>query len=74
MNTIKIDGYKAIIHYDSMADKLRGEFTSLNGSADFYAATIAELREEGKISLRVFFDICKEERLHPHKKYSRENH
>ncbi|CAN2042141.1 hypothetical protein GMMP15_60004 [Candidatus Magnetomoraceae bacterium gMMP-15] len=63
MNIIIIDGYKAIINYDPMIDQFRGEFIGLNGGADFYAANIEELREEGKISLKVFLEMCKEEGL-----------
>ncbi|CAN2046411.1 hypothetical protein GMMP1_540004 [Candidatus Magnetomoraceae bacterium gMMP-1] len=70
MNIIIIDGYKAIINYDPMIDQFRGEFIGLNGGADFYAANIEELREEGKISLKVFLEMCKEEGLNPHKKCS----
>ena len=70
MNIMEIDGYKAVINYDPVADKFRGEFTNINGGADFYATNIAELRKEGKVSLKVFFDICKEEGINPHKKYS----
>ncbi len=70
MNIMNIDGYKAIIKYDSELDKLRGEFVGLNGGADFYANNIAELRKEGKISLKVFLDMCAEEGINPRKEYS----
>jgi len=38
--------------------------------ADFYAASIEELKKEGKISLNTFLDICREEGLQPYKEYS----
>lgn len=70
MNILKIEGYKATIKYDPEIDQFRGEFIGLNGGADFYATDIEQLREEGKISLKVFFDMCKEEGINPHKEYS----
>lgn len=70
MNIMDVGGYKAIIKYDPVIDKFRGEFVGLNGGADFYATNIEELKEEGKVSLKVFLDICKEEGLNPYKEYS----
>lgn len=70
MNIMNLDGYKAIINYDPVIDKFRGEFVGLNGGADFYATNIEELRVEGKISLKVFLEMCKEEGINPHKNYS----
>jgi predicted HicB family RNase H-like nuclease len=70
MNTMNIDGYKAIIKYDPVLDKFRGEFIGLNGGADFYATTIEELKKKGSISLKVFLEMCKEEGLNPNKEYS----
>jgi predicted HicB family RNase H-like nuclease len=67
---MEIEGYKAIINYDPLVDMFRGEFIGLNGGADFYATNIAELRNEGKVSLKVFMDMCKEEGINPHKQYS----
>jgi len=61
---------KAIIKYDPVLDKFRGEFIGLNGGADFYATTIEELKKEGSISLKVFLEMCKEEGLNPNKEYS----
>ena len=70
MNLLKIDGYKAIIKYDQELDTFRGEFIGLNGGADFYASSIDELKREGRISLKVFLDMCKEEGIQPLKEYS----
>ena len=67
---MKIDGYKAIIKYDPVLDEFRGEFVGLNGGADFYSTTIEDLRKEGKRSLKVFLDMCKEEGINAHKEYS----
>lgn len=67
---MNIDGYNAIIKYDPVIDKFRGEFVGLNGGADFYATNIEALRKEGKISLKIFLDLCKEEGLNPIKSYS----
>jgi predicted HicB family RNase H-like nuclease len=57
-------------NYDPTIDQFRGEFIGLNGGADFYATTIEQLKEEGKASLKVFLEICKEESINPCKEYS----
>jgi len=70
MNTMEIDGYRAVIQYDPDIEMFRGEFVSLNGGADFYAKDIDGLRKEGKISLKVFLDMCQEDGVEPRKEYS----
>lgn len=70
MNTMEIEGYRAIIQYDPDIELFRGEFIGLNGSADFYAKDIDGLRKEGHISLKVFIDMCKEDGVEPRKEYS----
>ena len=70
MNMMEIDGYKAKIEYDSDLDQFRGEILGLNGSADFYGKSPANLRKEFKTSLNVFLDVCKEEGINPKKEYS----
>lgn len=70
MNTMIINGYSAAIAYDEEIDMFRGEFTCLNGGADFYATDIANLRKEGETSLRVFLDACQARGIEPRKQYS----
>ena len=70
MNMMEIDSYKAIIAYDPEIEMFRGEFVDLNGGADFYAKDIESLKKEGSISLKVFMDMCIEEGIEPHKKFS----
>lgn len=70
MNTMIIDGYRAIIAYDPDIEMFRGEFVGLNGGADFYAKDIDTLKKEGKISLKVFLDACQERGIDPKKEYS----
>ncbi len=62
-----IEGYRAIIQYDPDIEMFRGEFIGLNGSADFYAKDINGLHKEGKISLKVFLNMCKEDCVEPRK-------
>ncbi|SDU38597.1 type II toxin-antitoxin system HicB family antitoxin [Desulfobacula phenolica] len=69
-NIMNINGYKAVINYDPVIDQFRGEFIGLNGGADFYATNIEELKKEGKISLKVFLEMCEEQGINPHKEYS----
>ncbi len=70
MNTMEINGYRAIIQYDPEIEMFRGEFIGLNGGADFYAKDIEGLRQEGEISLRVFLEMCQEDGVEPRKEYS----
>ena len=58
MNMMEINGYHAVIQYDPEIELFRGEFTGLNGGADFYAKDIDGLRQEGEISLQVFLEMC----------------
>lgn len=69
-NLMVIDGYRAIIQYDPEIEMFRGEFTGLNGSADFYADSVEALREEGKASLRIFLEVCREKGIETTKAYS----
>jgi predicted HicB family RNase H-like nuclease len=70
MNTMEINGYRAVIQYDPDIEMFRGEFIGLNGGADFYAKDIDGLRQEGEISLKVFLDMCQEEGVEPRKEHS----
>lgn len=70
INTMEIEGFKAVIQYDPEINMFRGEFLGLNGGADFYAKDIDGLQNEGKISLKVFLDMCKEDGVEPRKEYS----
>ena len=70
MNTMDIDGYKAVIQYDPEIEMFRGEFTGLNGGADFYATDLDSLKKEGRISLKVFLEGCRERGLNPRREYS----
>jgi predicted HicB family RNase H-like nuclease len=70
INTMIIDGRKAVISYDPEAESFRGEFVGLTGGADFYATTIRGLHKEGAASLRVYLDECKKMNVEPFKTYS----
>lgn len=70
MNTMTINGYQAVISYDSDIQMFRGEFVGLNGGADFYAKDVDGLRHEGEISLRVFLEACAEDGVDPRKHFS----
>ena len=70
MNTMEINGYRALIQYDPEVEMFRGEFIGLNGGADFYATDINGLRREGELSLQVFLDMCQEDGVEPRKEYS----
>ena len=70
MNTMQIEGYRAIIQYDPEIEMFRGEFIGLNGGADFYAKDIEGLRREGRLSLNAFLEMCREDGVAPIKEYS----
>jgi predicted HicB family RNase H-like nuclease len=70
INMMIINGHRATITYDDEIGLFRGEFTGLNGGADFYAADVETLRREGEISLSEFLTICQERGIKPYKHYS----
>lgn len=65
-----IDNVKAVIQYDPEIEMFRGEFTGLNGGGDFYAENVKSLEEEGRQTLKVFFEMCKDKGIEPYKSYS----
>ncbi|WP_242445615.1 type II toxin-antitoxin system HicB family antitoxin [Chromatium okenii] len=65
MNTLIINGYRAVITFDPELEMFRGEFIGLNGGADFYAVDVAGLKREGEMSLRVFQEACENYHLEP---------
>ena len=70
MNTMTINGHKAVIAFDPDIQMFRGEFVGLNGGADFYAKDVDGLRREGEISLRVFLAACADDGVEPHRRFS----
>ena len=70
MNMMILDGYKAKISYDPDIDLFRGEILGLNGSADFYGKSPAELRREFRRSLKTFLEVCREKNISPVKNFS----
>jgi len=70
MNTMMLDGYHARIEYDPELDRFRGEILCLNGGADFYGQSPAELRAEFRQSLDIYLAVCREQGLPPRKQYS----
>ena len=69
-NVMEIDGYKALIAFDPDTNQFRGEFFDLNGGADFYAVDVKSLQREGRVSLKVFLEMCRENGVEPRKNYS----
>jgi len=65
VNVMTINGYQAIIAFDSDVQMFRGEFAGLNDGADFCAKNVDALRHEGAISLRVFLEACSEDGIDP---------
>jgi predicted HicB family RNase H-like nuclease len=69
-NVLEINGEKAIIAFDPEIRMLRGEFVGLSGGADFYAESVNGLIEEGRKSLAVYLDMCREKGIEPRRKFS----
>ena len=69
-NTMTIDGYQALIAFDSEIQLFRGEFLGLNGGADFYAKDVKGLQREGRLSLKIFLEACAEDGVEPRKQFS----
>lgn len=70
INTMTINGHKAVISLDPELEMFRGEFVGLNGNADFYGRDIASLMKEGAQSLRTFFEVCAEQGIDPIRSFS----
>jgi predicted HicB family RNase H-like nuclease len=70
MNTLTIDGLKAVISFDEEARQFRGEFLGLNGGAEFYASSVDDLIQEGQASLRTFLSVCAENNIEPYRSFS----
>lgn len=70
INIIEIDGHKAAIAFDPDINMFRGEFTFLSGGADFYADTVQKLYDEGRTSLRIYLEACREKGIEPEKNFS----
>ena len=62
---IEIDGHNAIVSFEPDMNLFRGKFLGLNCRADFYAADLSVLRVEGRISLNVVNDLCREKEVEP---------
>ncbi|WP_052812854.1 type II toxin-antitoxin system HicB family antitoxin [Desulfonatronum thioautotrophicum] len=61
MHVVEIDGYRAVIKYDPDIEMFRGEFTDIDGGADFYAKDTENLKKEAALSLKVFLEMCAED-------------
>ena len=69
-NTMNFGRYKASIRFDAEIGEFRGEFLGLNGGADFYGKSLAELKREGAASLKVFLEMCAEKGIEPERNFS----
>ena len=69
-NTMEIDGQRAIVSFDPDIGMFRGEFLGLSGGADFYAVSVDSLGEEGRKSLQIYLDVCREKGIEPFRAFS----
>lgn len=70
LNLLKIDGHMAAVAFDPDLELFRGEFIGLNGNVDFYAATVASLKREGRRSLKEYLAVCAENGVAPARLFS----
>lgn len=69
-NVLEIDGHKAVLSFDPEIGMIRGEFLGLSGGADFYADSVEQLELEGRKSLEVFLEMCREKGIEPFREFS----
>jgi predicted HicB family RNase H-like nuclease len=69
-NMITIDGHRAVLSFDSDIGMIRGEFIGLSGGADFYADNISQMEEEGRKSLTLYLEMCRERNVKPYRRFS----
>jgi len=69
-NVIDIEGHKAVVSFDPEIAMFRGEFLGLSGGADFYAQSVAGLEAEGRKTLEVYLEVCREKGLEPYRAFS----
>src|ERR1700735_4140091 len=69
-NVIEIDGRKAGVYLEPEIGMFRGEFLGLSGGADFYAESVKTLETEGRKSLEVYLDLCRERGVEPFRAFS----
>lgn len=69
-NVLEIDGHKAVLSFDPEIGMIRGEFLGLSGGADFYADSVDKLMVEGRKSLEVFLEMCREKGIEPFREFS----
>ena len=62
---LDIDGHEAVITFDLDIRMWRGECLSVNGGADFLAENIEGLHREGRISLKIYLDMCAAKGIDP---------
>lgn len=62
---IDIDGHKATVMQDTESGIFRGEFVDFRGGADFFAADLDELKNEGRRSLQIYLAMCQEKNIKP---------
>jgi predicted HicB family RNase H-like nuclease len=69
-NILEIDGQRAVVSFDPDIGLLRGEFLGLSGGADFYAGDVDSLVQEGRRSLQVYLEMCREKGIEPLRQFS----
>ncbi len=67
---MEIQGYTAVVTYDSEIGLYRGEFLGLRGGAEFYAPSREALPLEGERSLEVFLKMCARDGAEPRRSFS----
>ena len=66
---IEYKGYIGVVDFDPEIDLFHGTVINTQDVITFYGASVAELREEMRKSLEVYFEVCEEQGKTPDKPF-----
>ncbi len=61
MSTMMIDGHPVALEVDAESGAIRGEFLDTNGVVEFYAERVGDLEVEGRASLEIYEQACRDD-------------
>jgi predicted HicB family RNase H-like nuclease len=69
-NVIETDGHKSVVSFDREIAMCRREFRGFFRVSDFNDRDMKELESEGRISLEVHLEVCRETGMRPLRAFS----
>ena len=70
MNTMRHQGYEAVVAYDEEAELFHGEVVNLRDVVTFQGRSVAELKQAFAESIEDYLAFCRERGEEPEKPYS----